>query len=105
MVLCRRTQPNTGTVVQPQPSSFWLSGRHFKPFFAPQSFDPFVINLPPLNPQHGCDTPVSIAAVLSRQFNHLRNQSGFISPNMRFSSLGAAGLAEQIAGSAFGCLG
>ena len=41
-----RTQPDTRTVVQPQPSALWLLLRHLQPFTPPNALNPFAAHMP-----------------------------------------------------------
>jgi hypothetical protein len=64
MIAVLRTEPHTGTVIQPEPPAFRLTLRYFQAFPPPEAFYPFVIDLPAVTPQQSGNTPVSIPAIL-----------------------------------------
>ena len=95
----RSPEPDAGTVVQPQPTTFWLFLRHFQSFPPPQSLDSFVIHSPALSAKQRGDSRIAIAAVLGRQFSHAPHQAGFIVGYVRLSSLGRTCLSQESTGS------
>jgi hypothetical protein len=59
-----RTEPYTGTIIKPEPPAFRLTLRYFQAFPPPETFYPFVINLPAVIMQQRGNTSVSIPAIL-----------------------------------------
>ena len=62
MVSPLRSQPDARSVVQPQPSSPGLPGRHFKPLPPPHPLRPLVVHIPPGTSQQGGNPPVAVPA-------------------------------------------
>jgi hypothetical protein len=73
-----RTEPYTGTVIQPEPPAFWPTLRDLQAFPPPETFYPFVINLPAVTLQQRSNTPVSIPAMPQSQLRHVRYENGFV---------------------------
>src|ERR1700677_2199684 len=73
-------QPDTRTIVEPQPSAFRLFGRYFKPLTPPDTLHPFAINLPAIDAQERGNPAIAIAAVGSGQLDNRRRQRRFIVP-------------------------
>src|ERR671912_2609987 len=60
------SQPDTGSVVEPQTPSLGLFGRHFQPLPSPDPLDPLVIDDPAGGrAQEFCDLAVAVAAILT----------------------------------------
>ena len=55
---------DTGTVIEPQPSSFRLLLGDFQPLSSPETLNTFMIHLPTIISQQCRDSSVSISAVL-----------------------------------------
>ena len=69
---------DTRSVVQPEPPLFRLFHWHFQPLASPKPLNPLVVDLPTSISQHGRDPPITVAAILPGQFNHVSDQAFFI---------------------------
>ena len=79
VVLVFGAKSYTGTVIEPQPSSFRLLLRYLQTFSLPDSFYSLVIHLPTF-PLEQCRNPaITVPAIPSRQFNDPGYQSVFLS--------------------------
>ena len=99
MVAILRTQPDTGSVIEPKPSLLRLLHWHFKPLTSPQTFDTFVIHLPASVSQQGRGPAIAISTVLPCQLDHVRDQAIFVSTTNRHTPLRRAVLAKDTANS------
>ena len=59
-----RTEPYTGTIIEPESSAFRLTLWYLQTFPPPESFYPFVINLPTVIAQQRCNTSVPVPTIL-----------------------------------------
>jgi hypothetical protein len=59
-----RTEPHTGTVIEPESSAFRLTLWYLQTFPPPESFYPFVINLPAVIAQQRCNTSIPVPTIL-----------------------------------------
>jgi hypothetical protein len=71
MVRMLRSQPQAGTIIQPEPGAFGLFGRHFQTFIPPYPFNALVVHSPSLVSKPRRDPAIAIAAILARQFNNV----------------------------------
>ncbi len=67
MVLPAGLEPDTGPVVEPEPTPLGLFGRDFQPLAPPDAFYPLVVHIPAIGPQQGRDAPIAVTAILARQ--------------------------------------
>lgn len=67
----RRSQADTGSIIQPQPGAFGLFCRHFQPFFAPDPLYSLMVHSPSIVPEHCRDPAVSIATIAACQLDDL----------------------------------
>ncbi len=74
---------------------------HFQPLTPPQTLDALVVDLPARISQQGGDPAVAVAPILAGQFDHVGNQSIFVSPASRQLPLRRAMLAQHPAGPTF----
>ena len=70
--------------------------------FGAGALDPLVIDFPPCISEQGCDPPVAVTSVLSRQFDHVSNQQVFVRPSFGHVALRRSVLAEHAACTALG---
>ena len=94
-------QPDAEAVVEPQTAPLRLLPRHLQPLAPPQVLDPLVVDLPAGVAQQGGDPPVSVAAVLAGQLDHVRHQAVLVVAAARDAALGRAMLPQHPAGAAF----
>ena len=73
-----RAQLDTRSVVEPQTTPFRLVSGHLQPLAPPQPLNPLVVDLPAPLAQQRCNPSVAVAAVLTRQLDHVRNQALFV---------------------------
>ena len=95
------TQPDAGAVIEPETASLRLFLGHLQPLAPPQALDPLVVDLPAGVAQQGRDPPVTVAAVLAGQFDHVRDQAVFVVAPARDAALGRAMLPQHPASAAF----
>ena len=101
MIGVLRPQPDTRTIVEPQPSAFRLFGRYFKPFTLPDALHPLAINPPACGAQQRGDAAITIAAIGTGQLDNRRSQRRFVVPHPVRLALGRARLADRAAGTPF----
>ena len=94
-------QPDTRTIVEPQPSAFRLFGRYFKPFTLPDALHPLAINPPAGGAQQHGDAAITIAAIGTGQLDNRRRQRRFIVPHPVRLALSRARLANGPASAPF----
>ena len=94
------SQPDTGSVVEPQSPTPGLPGWYLQPLEPPQPFDPLVVDLPARISQQGRDPPVAVTTVLARQIDHVGNEPLFVFTTTRCSALRRAVLTKNPAGTA-----
>ena len=82
-----RTEPPTGSVTEPQSSSFRLFLRHFQALSSPQTFDTLVIHLPTPATQPVCYPAITVTAVLHCQLDYFPDQTKFILANAMLTTL------------------
>jgi len=92
-----RPKSDAGTIVEPEPTLLRLLHWHLKPLTPPQSLDPPVTDRPPRLSQQGGDPSVAVTPVLSRQRDHVGDQTFFVFPAPRNMPLGRSVLAEDAA--------
>jgi hypothetical protein len=95
VVAMQRPQPNTGTIVAPEPSPFRLLAWHTQPFSAPQSLHAFVIYPPPFLPKQCRNTAISISPEPRRQGHNTSDKLLFISPQRGPITLCGSWLGQQ----------
>jgi len=78
MIDMLRSQSDTRSVVEPEPTSLWLFHGNLQPLTAPQALDPLVVQLPAGIPQHGGDPAIAVTPILPGQFDHIPDQTLFI---------------------------
>jgi len=81
------TQPDAGTIIQPQAPSSGLSMRHFQPFLTPYPLHPLMIHPPTIVPQQRRYSAVTIATIFTRQPYDLLAQRHLIRFDHRITSL------------------
>ena len=92
MVRILRSQPQAGTVVQPQSASVGLFPGHFQPFLTPGPLYTLVVDLPAFQLQQGRNTPKAIASILAGQYNDPFGELLFIISSLPMVALGGARL-------------
>ena len=95
MVCLLGAQPDAGAVVEPEPAPLGLFAGHLQPLAPPQALDPLVIDLPAGVAQQGSDPPVSVAAILAGQLDHVPDQAILVGTATRDAALGRAMLPQH----------
>jgi hypothetical protein len=101
MVAMLRPQPDARPVIQPEPPLLWLFHWHFQPLSSPQPFDALVVHMPASISQQRSDPTIAVAAILPGQFDHVGNQSLFISTTNWHLTLCGSVLSQNATRSAF----
>lgn len=94
-------QPDTRTVIEPQPSAFRWLGRYFKPFTPPDALHPFAINPPAVGTQQRGDAAIAVAAIGTGQLNNRDRQRCFVVTHPVRLALGRARLTNGSASAPF----
>ena len=102
MIDVLRLKTNARSVIEPEPTSHWLFHGNLEPLTAPQTFDPFVVQLPSCISQHGCDPTINVTPKLTGPFDHVLNQTLLIVSGLRNIAVRRAMLLQDPAGAAFG---
>ena len=100
MVCSLRPKPEARPVVETKAPLLRLLTRHFQPLTSPDPRHPLDVHRPASRPQHGCDPPIAVAAVLSCECDDVRRQCGLIIRHLRDVALRRAMLTENAAGKA-----
>ena len=87
MVSVCRPKPHAGSIIKPQTTSFGLLLRDLEPLLTPDAFYAFMVNLPAVSSQKGCNTTVAVPTILTGKSNNFRPEDFFLVPNSRIISL------------------
>ena len=101
MIAMLRSQPDAGSVVEPEPASWPMLPGYFQPLTAPDPLNPITTDLPASIGKQGRDPAIAIASVLGSKSDNRSRQRILIRPNDGRVSLCSAGLADDPAGVAF----
>ena len=94
MVLMGWSQTYTGTVIEPETTSFRLLLGNLKPLLTPYALNMLVIDLPSFAFQKNRDATISVTSVSAGETDDLSRQHLFIFVCDRRMSLGGAGLSN-----------
>src|SRR5438067_8411677 len=72
------SQPDAGSVIQPQACALGLPGGDLQPLASPDPFDPLVVDQPAGPPQQLGDLAIAVAAILPGQLDDVGGQPLFI---------------------------
>ena len=100
MVRALWPQPNTGPIVQPEPTLLGLFLRDFQPLPPPDPFDPFMVHMPAAVVQHSSDHAIPIASELFCQRDDVLGQPFFVGQTDGHLALGRTMLSQGAANSA-----
>ena len=95
-------QPDARTVIQPKPRTLWLSLWNLQPLARLDARDTFLVDAPPGVTQQRHNTPISIAAILSSQFDDAGRQSRFVISRLWLCTLCGAMLPQYAARKSLG---
>ena len=73
-----RPQPDTGTIVKPQPTALRVSGGHLQPLLTPDPLHARVVHSPAVSAEQGRDTAVTILPVMPCQRDDAGGQEDLI---------------------------
>src|SRR5204863_2169020 len=96
------SQPDAGSVIQPQACALGLPGGDLQPLASPDPFDPLVVDQPAGPPQQLGDLAIAVAAILPGQLDDVGGQPLFILTAPRHLTLRRAMLPERRTGPALG---
>ena len=89
---------DAGSVREPEPTSFGLSGWNLQPLASPDPLDPLVVDDPACRrAQQGGDLAIAVAAVSADQFDDVGDELLLIVAAARDPALGRAVLPEHAA--------
>ena len=89
---------DAGSVREPEPTSFGLSGWNLQPLASPDPLDPLVVDDPACRrAQQGGDLAIAVAAVSADQFDDVGDELLLIVATARNPALGRAVLPEYTA--------
>ena len=100
MVGTLRTEPNAGSVIQPETPSLLLFRWDLQPFALPDPFDTLEVHVPARVAQKTGDDPISVTPVLTSQDNDVLGQLLFVGSTVRNLALRGSMLTEDAAGPA-----
>ena len=102
MIDVLRPETNARSVIEPEPTSHWLTHRNLEPLTAPQTFDLFVVQVPSRIYQHGCDSTINVTPILTGPFDHVLDQTVLIVSGLPNIAVRRAMLLRDPAGAAVG---
>lgn len=88
-------QPDTGSVIEPEPPAFGLLLWNLEPLSTPDTLYPFVVHRPASSMQHRRDPTIAIPAILSGKFDDVCGQSRFIFTGLGSFALGGSVLPQN----------
>lgn len=89
---------DAGSVREPEPTSFGLSGWNLQPLASPDPLDPLVVDHPACcRAQQRGDLAIAVAAITADQFDDVGDELFLVLASMRDSTLGRAVLPEHTA--------
>ena len=102
MVRTLRSEPDTGSIIEPEPAFLRLLVRNFEPFAPPDPFHPLVIDMPARVVEQSRDHAISVAPVLAGQRDDVLGQAVFIPAPLWNLALSGAVLFQCAASPALG---
>lgn len=80
-------KPDAGSIVEPEPASLGLPGRHLQTLAPPDPFDAFIVDDPARIPQQGRDLAIAVATIPARQFDEIDRELLFVVAAPRYLML------------------
>ena len=102
MIWIFRAKPDAGTIIEPEPSSFWLLLWDLKTFFSPDPIHSILTNLESINIQKPCHLTITISSKKFGKINHPFSKLLFKWISFIFISLSASIKANNFTGPTFG---
>lgn len=87
MVRMSSAEPDTGSIVEPEPPSPGLFSGDFQALGRPDTFHSFVVHSPAIPMEKGRYSTVPIASVITGKADHTAHQNWFIASNASFPTL------------------
>jgi len=82
------SQPDTGSIVEPEAALLRLLTRHFQPLPSPDPLDPLIVDNPTgPRAQELCDLAVAVTAVLAGEFDDIGGEALLIVSSLRNTPL------------------
>ena len=104
MVSMRGSETGTGTVIEPQTTSFGLLLGNLEPLLTPDTLHPLVVYLPTIPSQQGRYPSVSVTPIADRQDDDCCPEDILIIPDPQNPPLGGSRLTYHPAGTPLGYL-
>ena len=102
MIAVLGSEPDAGSVSQPEATTLRLPGRNLQPLAAPDPLHPLVVDEPAGPAQQLGDLAIAIAAILAGQLDDVGGQPLLVVTALRNLTLRRAMLAERRTGAALG---
>ena len=102
MIWIFRAKPDAGTIIEPEPSSFWLLLWDLKTFFSPNSIDSIFSDIESIYIQKPCHFTVAVSAKKFGKINHSFPKLFINGIDFIFVSLSATIEANNFTGPTFG---
>lgn len=96
-----RSKPDTGTVIQPETTSFGLFRRHLQPFSPPDPSHTLGIHMPALSAKQGCDPAIAVTAKLAGKVDNRFGKRRFVIGDLGNITLGRSRLTKHATGTPF----
>ena len=102
MIAVLGSEPDAGSVGEPQPAALGLLVRDLQPLASPDPLDPLIVDQPAGPAQQLGDLAIAIASILTGQFDDVGCQPLFVVTALRDLALRRAMLTERHTGAALG---
>ena len=102
MIAVLGSEPDAGSVGEPQPAALGLLVRDLQPLASPDPLDPLIVDQPAGPAQQLGDLAIAIASILTGQFDDVGCQPLFVVTALRDLALRRAMLTERRTGAALG---
>ncbi len=91
------SEPDAGSVCEPQPTPFRLLLGHFETFPPPNTFDAFVVHEPAIAAKKSRDPSIPVPTELAREIDDLSDKLPLEGGGPRSTTLSGTGLAKDLA--------
>ena len=83
-----RPEPDTGSIIEPEPALLCLLRRDLEPFALPDPLHPLVVHMPARGVEQAGDHAIPVATVVAGELDDVFGQALFIRGAMRNLALG-----------------
>lgn len=97
MISMLGSEPDAGSVCEPQPTPFRLLLGHFETFPPPNTFDAFVVHEPAIAAKKRRDSPIPVPTELAGEIDDLGDEFSLEVGCPRSTTLSGTGLAKDLA--------